>query len=113
MTAKSPIVLIANSDDASCFMYKEVLESMSIDSIVAKNGIITLHEYNSNNRINIVLTEIRLYYLDGIQLLHGIRNLRKNIKVALLTASATLSDIEKYKDVGFRWILFVQILIQA
>lgn len=105
MKAKKTTVLIADCDEASCFLYKEILNSLSINSIVTNNGITALQKCDEEKNIKIVLTEIRLNYLDGIQLLHGIRNLRKNIKVALLTASATSLDFEKYKDAGFDAVL--------
>ncbi len=59
MTAKSPIVLIADCNETSCFLYKEILNSLPLDSIVTNNGITALQKCDEEKNIKIVLTEIR------------------------------------------------------
>lgn len=91
-------VLIADSDSVVCSMLTRALSDISDDlqPVTAKNGQAAVDALKTDH-IDLVITEIALPDMDGIQLLTHIRTNYPRIPVFLMTAFGT-SEIKKQID---------------
>ena len=96
-------VLLTDDNEINCQVATELLESMSLEVIVAKNGqdaVNKVAEYN----FDIVLMDIQMPVMDGFEATKLIRkNGKKNIEklpIVAMTANAMSGDREKSLSAG-------------
>lgn len=79
---------------------KEVLESTYATLIFAPDGHIALREFSAHQDIDIVLMDIRLPDIDGLELTRRMTRVRNGLKIIAQTAYASSEDQEKCIEAG-------------
>lgn len=88
-------VLIAEDDDSLREMITEFL-SMKYDCIAARDGVDAL-EIIENGEVDILLADIMMPRMDGIELVKNVRSMGLSVPIILATAKESLED----KRIGF------------
>ncbi len=95
------VVLLAEDDKSSSLYFKKVMEDLNIHVLQAFDGWETLRLFSENRNISLVLLDIRLPGLSGIEILKELKKARPGLPVIAQTAFAMAGDKEKYLALGF------------
>jgi two-component system sensor histidine kinase BarA len=95
-------ILIAEDVEENRDFLRALLESESVELVCVENGLLALKKLQEN-KFDIILLDIQMPVMDGIQtLLHIKSNFElKKIPTLALTAQAIVGDKEKYIPLGF------------
>lgn len=90
-------------DDMDIVELIEVLteEVRHPDTKIFYSGKELIDEFNNNSDYDMILLDVNMPDLNGVECLNLIREKDKNIPVIVLTAFATRADQAKYLDLGF------------
>ncbi len=88
-----PVVLIAEDDDFNFFYLRTILKNY-FELIHAKDGGQALDLFNSNPGIKLILMDIKMPVLNGIEVTQKIRESNKDIPIIAITAFAQKGDYE-------------------
>ncbi len=95
-------VLIVEDEDYNCIYLKNVLEMWGLACFIAVSGEEALEIVKSNREIDLVLMDLRLPGIDGIEASKQIKELRPDLKIIAQTAFEFDADadelLEKYCD---------------
>lgn len=97
---KNMTVLIAEDDEASYQLLKIILEKEGISSIHTINGKNTVEALHENPEISLVLMDIQMPDMDGLEATRQIRMFNKTIPIIAQTAYAQPNDEKKAKEAG-------------
>lgn len=86
---KKVSILIVDDEENVSKLLSKVLKKEGFITYSADNGITALEIINHRD-IDIVITDIKMPVMDGIELLENIRKIDQSIRVILITAFATL-----------------------
>lgn len=95
-----PLVLIAEDDDTSFAFLEIVLEEQNINVIRAKNGIEAVEIHSQNPSVDLILMDMRMPVMDGIEATMKIRKVDAGIPIIAQTAFALSGDDIKAKKAG-------------
>ena len=90
MTPTRPTVLLADDEEGVRFTLAEVLSEADVDVIEAADGRAAL-EVIEQREVDLVISDVKMPGLDGMELLRRIRELRPELKVVLITAHGSES----------------------
>jgi signal transduction histidine kinase/ligand-binding sensor domain-containing protein len=94
-------ILVAE-DDISNFTYLEkLLNKIHFKVLHAVNGIEVLKILENNQAIELILMDIKMPVMDGIESLHALRKMGVDIPVIAQTAYALTDEVLKLKKEGF------------
>lgn len=94
-------VILVVDDSKSCFiLLQEILEETEIKILYADNGNDALKYCIENRDINIVLMDIKMPEIDGLEATRRIKAIRKDLPVIAYTALVFHDDMLKCKLVG-------------
>jgi two-component system, NtrC family, response regulator AtoC len=82
-------VLVVDDERRMRRLLQVMLEQIGLESIAAENGAQTLDLFQSEG-VDLVLTDLRMPDMDGIQLLQAIRERDADVPVVVLTAYGTI-----------------------
>jgi len=94
-------ILIAEDEYINFLYLKELLVETNLKIIYATNGQEAVDFCNSNNEIGLVLMDIKMPIMDGIESANLIKALHPDLPIIAQTAFATESDKEKFSKCGF------------
>ena len=95
------VVLLAEDDRSSSIYFKKVMEDLNIHVLQAFDGLEALKLFSENRDISLVLLDIRLPGLSGLEILKEMKKTRPELPVIAQTAFAMAGDEEKYLALGF------------
>jgi len=99
-SSKKPFVLIAE-DEESNFLYLEVLlNMMQCDYIHANNGVEAVEMCKQNDAINLVLMDIKMPIMSGLEATSLIHEFRPNLPIIATTAYAQTGDEQYFLAAG-------------
>lgn len=99
-STNKPLVLIAE-DEESNFLYLEVLlNMMNFDYIHANNGAEAVEICQKNSAIDLVLMDIKMPVMNGIDATRLIHEFRPNIPIIATTAYAQTGDEQRFLAAG-------------
>ena len=81
-----PVILIAEDDDYSYLYLKQIFNTSPIEIIRATNGAKAVEICRSNSLINLVLMDLKMPVMDGLDATRQIKAINKNIPVIAVTA---------------------------
>ncbi|WP_334032248.1 ATP-binding protein [Alteromonas sp. P256] len=93
-------ILIAEDNDINTLVIESMLAATQADLQFAKNGVEALEQF-SKNIPDLVLMDIQMPEMDGLQAFAEIQKLNMSVPVIALTANVMSTDIEHYARVGF------------
>ncbi len=93
-------ILIAEDDEANFFLAKILLKRNPAKVIRAENGKEAVDICKENNRIDIVLMDLKMPVMDGFEATKEIRSFRKNLPIVAVTAHVLDSVKEKALNAG-------------
>ena len=93
-------ILIAEDNDINTLVIESMLKPTHADLHFAKNGLEAVAQF-SNQAPDLVLMDIQMPEMDGLQAFAEIRKLNRDVPIVALTANVMSTDIEQYSRVGF------------
>jgi signal transduction histidine kinase/DNA-binding response OmpR family regulator len=99
-SASDLVILIAEDDDLSYFLLKETLDIVKISTIRAENGKEAIRIVNENPDINLILMDIRMPVMNGLDATREIKRIRKDLPVIAQSAFVNQSDIRTAYNAG-------------
>ncbi len=99
-SAKKFKILIADDDNISVILLINYLKSINADFIIARNGQEALDLFNQNPNLDLILMDIKMPMLDGLEVTMQIKAKNPNIKIIAETAFAMADDERKAIEAG-------------
>jgi len=97
-------ILLAEDDEINRIVVKKILENKGVDVLCASDGYIAVEMYEKDDNIDLVLMDIQLPGMDGIQTTAKIRDIqnskKRNVPVVALTAYAMNGNREYFLSMG-------------
>jgi CheY-like chemotaxis protein len=94
-------VLIAEDDEHNYLYLEKVLRKLKLNIVHARNGKEAVELFKTHTDIQMVLMDIKMPVMDGLQAFKKIRSIKPEVKVIAITAYALDQEKEKYKSHGF------------
>jgi signal transduction histidine kinase len=94
------LILIAEDDDASYEFLKVILNQYNYSIIRVENGIDAVEMIKENKRISLILMDIKMPDMDGLEATSLIREFNKDLPIIAQTAHAFSGEREKAFKVG-------------
>lgn len=98
-------ILIAEDDENTLTILKAMLKPTGVQMITAKNGQLAIDAYKINQDINLVLMDMKMPVMDGMEAGMIIKKLNPNQQLFAFTAYALQRDKQKITDGGFDGII--------
>jgi len=93
-------ILIAEDDEANFLLLKKALEKTGVAIIHAENGKEAIRFVKSNPDIDLILMDIRMPVMDGIEATTQIKQISKDLPIIVQTAFTMSSEKEKSFKAG-------------
>ncbi|MEI6048671.1 MAG: response regulator [Bacteroidota bacterium] len=97
---KSPVVLVAEDNNFNTSFYKAILKKASFNFLQAVNGLEAVEMCLNHPEISIVLMDIKMPVMNGLEAIRKIREFRQNLPIIIITALTTTADMEKAFEAG-------------
>ena len=99
--ANGPLILVAEDDETN-FFYLNALLSREIGSTLlhASNGREAIRLFKANPGINLILMDIKMPEIDGLEATRQIKLLKKDVPIIAITAYAMSGDEDKVMAAG-------------
>jgi CheY-like chemotaxis protein len=102
MDLKSTSILIVDDEQELATLYRQYLTGMGFDAAVSFTDPLMAFEHYRQcaDKYSIVITDLRMPGMNGIELANKIRELNSTVKIFLITAFdiADIQDSESYKQ---------------
>ena len=92
--------LIVEDDKVSFKFLEEILKKTKVKIYHAENGLQAIEFCKNNPDIDLVLMDIQLPEMSGLDATRIIRNIRRDLPIIAQTANAMSEDREKCLEVG-------------
>ena len=94
-------ILIAEDDNISAKLLASLMRKMSKEILLARTGIEAVELCRSNPDIDLVLMDIKMPGIDGLEATRQIREFNKDVVIIAQTAFALDNHAKKTKEAGF------------
>jgi PAS domain S-box-containing protein len=91
----TPIILIVDDDEISFSLHETILERASFKYLIARNGLEAVEICRDNPEISIVLMDIKMPVMDGLEATQKIKEFRKDLPIIGVSAYGMTGDKEK------------------
>jgi CheY-like chemotaxis protein len=85
-------ILVVDDEPQVAETLREILVFKGFDVETAENGEQAIDLLKSTHHFDLMITDLRMPGMDGLELLRQARKLRKTIPAAILTGNATFED---------------------
>lgn len=100
--AKKPIVLVVDHSAQSRSLARRILEDSGLEVLTAVNGLHAAHLFREHPiDIDLVLVDMALPHMDGIDTFLAIRDVRRDAKVILTGVHDDNASLERILSFGF------------
>lgn len=99
-SASDLTILIAEDDDLSYLLLKETLDLVKISTKRAENGKEAIRIVHENPDINLILMDIRMPVMNGLDATREIKRIRKDLPVIAQSAFVNQTDIRTAYNAG-------------
>jgi len=93
-------ILIAEDDQTSLDLILYAVKSFTKEILIARNGIEAVEFCRNNSDIDLVLMDIKMPCMDGLEATHLIREFNPDVVIIVQTAFAFMGDHEAALDAG-------------
>jgi len=97
---KNKLILVAEDEESNYSLVKYGLEKTGAILLWAKNGEEAAEMCLTNKAIDLVLMDIKMPRMDGLEATRMIRINRQDLPIIAVTAYATNDDMEQCKEAG-------------
>ncbi len=94
-------LLIAEDNTINITYFKSLFKKYAYTIFYAENGLKAVEIYEEHPEIDIILMDIRMPIMDGVEAAKRIFKINPNAKIIAQTAHAMRDDCDKYLDMGF------------
>ena len=94
-------LLIAEDEELNYKLFFEMFKPTGIDLHRAENGKIALELYNGTEDFDIIILDLKMPEMDGMQVFSKIREVNKEIPILAVTAFGLEEEKEKCEAIGF------------
>ncbi len=101
LKSKTLKILIAEDEENNYQLLDSILTNSTTILLRAKNGLEAVEVFKENPKIDIILMDIKMPIMGGIEAFNEIRKINKNVPIIAQTAFALESDKQKFLEVGF------------
>lgn len=108
-----PLILIAEDDEANQLYLETILKIKGLDFIIVKNGAEAVEACRKNDQISLVLMDIKMPMMNGIEATQKIREFKPTIPIIALTAYAQKGDEDRFIAAGCNGYLAKPVMIDA
>jgi len=98
-------ILIAEDDNSSSLLLEGYLKSTKANLVFAENGIEAMEIFLSNQPVDLVLLDIKMPLLNGINTVMEIRKINQTIPIIAQTAYAMTEDKDNAMAAGCNYYL--------
>jgi CheY-like chemotaxis protein len=95
-----PVILIAEDEETSSSFLQMILEKKSFNCLLAYNGREAVDICLNHPEISVVLMDLRMPVMDGLEATCKIKEFRQNLPIIAVTAYAMTGDKEKALEAG-------------
>jgi hypothetical protein len=99
-TWENKVVLVVEDDPSSLMLLQTILGRTGAKLLVAVDGQTAINLVQENGDIDIVLMDIRLTGLSGLEATEQIKKIKPNTPIIAQTACAVLGDMEMCLNAG-------------
>ncbi len=111
-------VLFVEDEQDLIDIISNTLGKLQIKNFTASNGKIGLEIFRANPEINVVVTDINMPVMDGLEMIREIRKTDQNIKIIIMSAHNESEFKEEAKKLGindylvkpFDFMQFIEII---
>jgi len=89
-------VLVVDDDSLHLLILRKIFEKGNDSVVVAHNGVEALEVLENDNGFNIILTDIMMPFMDGVELLVNLKKSDKTNKIPII--GFTAGDVEYYRQ---------------
>ncbi len=93
-------ILVADDEDSSFRAAERILNSFGVSIVRARNGKEAVEVYSSNESIGLIIMDIKMPVMNGIEATRLIRSINNNVPVIAISAFAMPGDRKVYHDAG-------------
>lgn len=93
-------IIIAEDDDINIMVLQKMLKKMPLDIIFCKNGVDTLDALKENQEVKLILMDIKMPLMNGLEATLEIRKTDKHLPIIAQTAHAFSGEREKAMEAG-------------
>ena len=94
------MVLVVDDIEVNNFYISEILRSINVDCVCATNGMDAVEKCKNDTSIQLVLMDIQMPDMDGVETLQEIKKMRPDLPIIAQTAYALIGDREKFLSLG-------------
>lgn len=98
-------ILYAEDNEASINIAKQLIAPTKAKLLIAKDGRQALELYRRNRDISLVILDIQMPFMNGMEVCERIRLENKRIPIIALTANVMVEDKRNYFNIGFSQII--------
>ena len=102
---RTPKILIAEDDDINYEILNYLLHEHKFTTLHAKNGLEAVEICKNDNEIDLILMDIKMPVLDGLEATRRIKKFRTDLPIIAVTAYAKSDQEKAIKDSGCSHIL--------
>lgn len=95
------VILAVEDDEISLEFLKELFEPFKVKLMSASDGAEAIHLCKSEPSINLVLMDVQLPVMNGMEAMKAIKGIKPNLPIIAQTAFAMSGDRERYLRDGF------------
>ena len=96
----TPIILIVEDDEVNRLYLRTIIEMEGIETLLASNGKEAIEKCRTHLEIDVVLMDIKMPVMDGLEATKKIREFRPELPIIAVTAHAASGDEEKVRIAG-------------
>jgi CheY-like chemotaxis protein len=106
-------ILVAEDEEINFLYFKEILTRAHVTIYHALNGAEAVDLFHKHEDIDLILMDIKMPIMDGLEAAHIIKNEKKSTSIIALTAYALEGDREKFLKAGFDDYLSKPVTVKA
>lgn len=95
-----PVVIIVDDDERNAFALKELLDSLKLLTVSAKNGKEAVEVFKEHSNAALIIMDMMMPVMDGFKATQEIREISKTVPIIALTAKAMKEDKENCLKAG-------------
>lgn len=88
-------VLVVDDDSLHLLILRKIFEKYNDSVVLAHNGVEALEVLEKDNKFNIILTDIMMPFMDGMELLVNLKKNENTRKIPII--GFTAGDVEYYR----------------